>query len=145
MIRLRIVLDTNVLVSAGLKPLGPQAEIMNLVMAGEIELCISEPMLTEYREVFSRRKFAHISATRFANLLAFIESDATRFTPTRQLKISQHDSDNCFYECADAAEADYIVTGNLKHFTKPYKTTKIINTRQLLELLAGRFNHPMLS
>ena len=134
--RLRIVLDTNVLVSAGLIPLGPQAEVINLVMAGEIELCVSEPLLTEYREVFSRPKFAHISATRFANLLAFIESEATRFTPTQQLAISPHDSDNRFYECADAAEADYIVTGNLKHFTKPHKNTKIINTRQLLELLA---------
>ena len=133
---LRIVLDTNVLVSAGLIPLGPQAEVINLVMAGEIELCVSEPLLTEYREVFSRRKFAHISATRFANLLAFIESEATRFTPDRQLTLSTHDSDNRFYECADAAEADYIVTGNLKHFTKPHKNTKVVNTRELLELLA---------
>lgn len=55
--------------------------------------------------------------------------------PTETLTISEHSSDNRFYECADAAEADYIVTGNLKHFSKPYKTTKIINARQLLRLL----------
>jgi predicted nucleic acid-binding protein len=56
-------------------------------------------------------------------------------TPTQLLTISKHDSDNRFYECADAAAADYIVTGNTKHFTKPHKNTRIITGRQLLELL----------
>jgi len=37
-------------------------------------------------------------------------------TPTTRLEISKHDSDNRFYECADAARADYIVTGNARHF-----------------------------
>jgi predicted nucleic acid-binding protein len=53
------------------------------------------------------------------------------------LKISGHEEDNRIYECAVAAKADYIVTENTKHFKKPYKTTKIVNARQLLELLAG--------
>ena len=136
MIRLRILLDTNVLISAGLKPFGPQADVIDLVAGREIELCVSEALLKEYRDVFSRPKFARIPSTWVANLLAMIESEATKFTPIRQLTMSPHDSDNRFYECADAAEADYIVTGNLKHFTKPHKNTKIINTRQLLELLA---------
>ena len=62
---------------------------------------------------------------------------AIQVTPTQTLKISDHEEDNRFYECADAAGADYIVTSNTRHFNKPYKTTQIVNARQLLERLAG--------
>jgi predicted nucleic acid-binding protein len=58
--------------------------------------------------------------------------------PTTRLEISKHDSDNRFYECADAARADYIVTGNARHFTKSYKNTRIVNGRALLELMSAR-------
>ena len=58
-------------------------------------------------------------------------------TPNQTLKISDHEEDNRFYECADAAGADYIVTSNTRHFKKSYKTTQIVNARQLLERLAG--------
>ena len=93
-------------------------------------------LLKEYRDVFSRPKFAHVPSTWVETMLNMIESADTRFTPDRQRTLSAHDSDNRFYECADAAGADYIVTGNLKHFTKPHKNTKVVNTRELLELLA---------
>jgi len=110
--RLRIVIDTNVLISAAVKPLGSQALVINLVAFRAVELFVSEAVLDEYREVFSRPKFA-------------------------RLEISPHDSDNRFYECADAAKADYIVTGNSRHFTRPHKNTRIISGRGLLELMAG--------
>ncbi|MGC9950777.1 MAG: hypothetical protein ABSF64_30800 [Bryobacteraceae bacterium] len=66
-----------------------------------------------------------------------IESEATMVVPSNRLEISTHDSDNRFYECADAAQADYIVTGNTRHFTKSHKNTKIITGRGLLELVAA--------
>ena len=135
--RLRIVLDTNVLISAAVKPLGRQALVINLVAFRAVELFVSEAVLAEYREVFSRPKFARLPATDVATLLALIEAEATMVTPTTRLEISKHDSDNRFYECADAAQADYIVTGNTRHFTKPYKNTQIISGRELLELMAA--------
>jgi predicted nucleic acid-binding protein len=52
------------------------------------------------------------------------------------LAISEHESDNRFYECADAAEADFIVTGNRKHFVKAHKNTQILTGRELLQMLA---------
>jgi putative PIN family toxin of toxin-antitoxin system len=135
--RLRIVIDTNVLISAAVKPLGRQALVINLVAFRAVELFVSEAVLAEYREVFSRPKFARLPATDVATLLALIEAEATMVTPTTRLEISKHDSDNRFYECADAAQADYIVTGNTRHFTKPYKNTQIISGRELLELMAA--------
>ena len=142
MSRPRIVLDTNVVVSAALKPLGQQALVMNLVAFRAVELCISQEVTTEYREVFSRPKFAAIPPAEVEKLLAMIEAEATKVSPTQQLTISKHDSDNRFYECAGAAGADYIVTGNSKHFSKPHKNTRIITGRQLLELLKAMPEQP---
>lgn len=132
--RPRVVIDTNVVISAALKPAGRQAQVMELVAFRAVEMFVSEAVLAEYREVFSRPKFSHIDPQDVARLLAIIEAEATKVAPTEELIISKHPSDNRFYECADAAVADYIVTGNTKHFTKPYKTTKIITGRQLLEM-----------
>jgi len=58
--------------------------------------------------------------------------------PTRSLAISPHAADNRFYECAESASAHYLVTGNLKHFPKDHKNTKIITSRELLQLLAPK-------
>jgi putative PIN family toxin of toxin-antitoxin system len=134
MSRLRIVLDTNVLISAAIKPDGQQALVLNLVAFGAVELYISEAVLAEYREVFSRPKFSGLDLKAVSQLLDLIAQQATLVTPTERLAISPHDSDNRFYECADAAAADYIVTGNLKHFTRPYKNTRIVTGRGLLEM-----------
>jgi uncharacterized protein len=59
--RLRIVIDTNVLISAAVKPQGRQALVVNLVAFRAVELFVSEAVLIEYREVFSRPKFARLS------------------------------------------------------------------------------------
>jgi len=45
-------------------------------------------------------------------------------------------ADNMFVECADAARADYLVTGNLRHFPKFWKNTKIISSREFLTVIA---------
>lgn len=55
MSRLRVVLDTNVLISAALKPSGRQALVVELVAFRAVELCVSEAVLAEYREVFRRQ------------------------------------------------------------------------------------------
>jgi len=65
-----------------------------------------------------------------------IAGEATLVRPANRLSESPDESDNRFYECAAAAEADYIVTGNARHFNKPYRTTRIVTVRQFLTLLA---------
>ena len=55
--------------------------------------------------------------------------------PTEILKISGHESDNRFYECAEAAKADYLITGNTKDFGKDHKTTKIVTPRSFIDLI----------
>jgi putative PIN family toxin of toxin-antitoxin system len=135
--RWRIVIDTNVLISAALKPQRPPALVIHLVAFRAVELFVSEAVLAEYRDVFSRAKFAHIPPPEVAALLAMIKQEATLVTPTERLAISEHESDNRFYECATAAQADFIVTGNARHFPRPHGQTKIITARGLLELVAS--------
>jgi putative PIN family toxin of toxin-antitoxin system len=137
MSRPRIVIDTNVLISAAIQPGGPPAQVLELVATRVVEMCVSEEVLAEYSEVFSRAKFAALDPDRVASLLVAIAEEATLVTPANRLVESPDESDNRFYECAAAAGAEYIVTGNARHFTKPYRATKIVTARQLLALLAS--------
>jgi putative PIN family toxin of toxin-antitoxin system len=136
MSRPRIVIDTNVLISAAIQPGGLPARLLEFVAERAVELCISAEVLAEYSEVLGRPRFAGLDPRRVARLLAVIAGEATLVKPTNRLAESPDESDNRFYKCAAAAEADFIVTGNARHFNKSYRTTKIVTVRQLLTLLS---------
>ncbi len=51
---IRVVLDTNIIVSALLQPLGPPAQVFSLAITGSIQLCVSGEVYAEYEEVISR-------------------------------------------------------------------------------------------
>ena len=52
------------------------------------------------------------------------------------IEVTKDPDDNIFLECADAAGADYLVTGNQKHFPKFWKKTKVITPREFISLVA---------
>lgn len=54
---IRVVLDTNIIVSALLQPLGPPAQVFLLAIGGSIQLCLSGSVYAEYEEVISRPRF----------------------------------------------------------------------------------------
>jgi uncharacterized protein len=54
MIPLRLVIDTNILVSAALKPNGLQRTVLLLAITKPAALYVSEAILAEYREVLAR-------------------------------------------------------------------------------------------
>jgi predicted nucleic acid-binding protein len=45
--------------------------------------------------------------------------------------------DDIFLECARAARADYLATGNLKHFPVSWEETEVVTPRRLLDILTG--------
>lgn len=137
MSRPRIVIDTNLLISAAIRPTGQPARLLELVAYRAVEMFISEEVLAEYREVFSRPKFSHLSPQRVALLLTLIAREATVVKPTERLAVSQDEPDNRFYECAAAAQADYLITGNIRHFKTSLKGTRVVTVRQFLETTAG--------
>jgi putative PIN family toxin of toxin-antitoxin system len=53
----RVVIDTNVIVSALLQALGPSARVFSMVVGGLIQLCVSGAVFAEYEEVIRRPRF----------------------------------------------------------------------------------------
>jgi uncharacterized protein len=56
--------------------------------------------------------------------------------PIQTITASPDDQDNRILECAEAAEADYLITGNKRHFPETWNKTTVLNARQLLAKIA---------
>jgi uncharacterized protein len=117
-----------------LKPDGLERSVLNLALAERIQLYISTKIFTEYAQVLHRSKLK-INPDLADESLHIISAHATMVTPTRALSVSPDEDDNRFLECAEEAQADYLVTGNKRHFPKRWKSTQVINARELLELI----------
>ena len=135
MLPLRLVIDTNVVVSAALKPDGLQRTIFLLALTKPARLYVSEPILVEYRDVLSRPEL-QIRKGLQRQFLDLIRNRAYTVSLVRPLSVTTDPDDNIFVECADAARADYLVTGNPRHFPKFWKRTKVITSRDFIDIVA---------
>ena len=135
MIALRLVVDTNIIVSAALRPDGLQRTVLLLAITKPARLYVSAAILSEYRVVLSRREL-QIRKGLQQQLLQLIRRRTHWVTPARRLRVTTDPCDNIFLECADAARADYLVTGNTRHFPRFWKRTKVITSREFLSLVA---------
>jgi uncharacterized protein len=135
MLPLRLVIDTNVLVSAAIKPAGLQRTVFLIAISKPARLYVSHPIFEEYSEVLDRPELRIRKGLRL-QLLQLIKNHGHTVVPTRQLEVTTDPADNIFLECADAARADYLVTGNQKHFPRFWKKTKVVTPREFVSLAA---------
>lgn len=135
MIPLRLVVDTNIVVSAALKPDGLQRTVLILAITKPARLYISEAIMAEYREVLARPKM-NIRKGLQQQMLQLIRSHSYTVKAARPLQVTLDPDDNKFLECADAARADYLLTGNQRHFPKFWKKTKVITSREFISIVA---------
>jgi putative PIN family toxin of toxin-antitoxin system len=135
MIALRLVIDTNVVVSAALQPEGLQRTVVLLSMTKPARWYISEAILAEYAAVLARPEF-RIRRSLRQQFLQLIRNRTHLVVPSRLRQITADPADNMFIECADAARADLLVTGNQRHFPRFWKNTKIITSREFLGVIA---------
>lgn len=135
MIPLRLVIDTNIVVSAALKPDGLQRTVLLLAITKPARLYVSDSIVTEYREVLSRPELK-IRKGLQRQLLQLIRNRSYPVSPRRPLQVAKDPDDNKFIECAEAAGADYLLTGNQRHFPKFWKKTKVITSREFLSIVA---------
>jgi putative PIN family toxin of toxin-antitoxin system len=133
---IRIVLDTNIIVSALLQPLGPPAQVFVLAIGGSIQLCISGSVYAEYEEVIRRPRFRW-SEDIIAGALQAIRERGLWVRPTEAIRACSDPDDDIFLECAHAAQANYLVTGNLKHFPTSWSGTQIVTARRLLDIVSA--------
>jgi len=135
MLSLRLVVDTNIIVSAALKPEGLQRTVFLLAITKPAQFYISPSIVLEYHAVLSRPEL-RISRGLRQQYLQLIKNRARLIKPTRSLHITSDAEDNIFLECAEAARADYLITGNARHFPAFWKNTKIVSSREFITLMA---------
>ncbi len=110
-----VVLDTNILVSALINPEGVPATILSLLLNGKLTILYDNRILKEYAEVLSRRKFPFKESLIF-QLLDYIRQEGEFITAEPIENPFSSEDDKIFYEVAKTGNAEYIITGNKKHF-----------------------------
>lgn len=130
---MKVVLDTNVLVSGLLKPFGTPGEIVRMTSAGTLELCYDARIFSEYREVLLRPEFSfdedHVDA-----LLEQIKAAGHSVAGDPLKKRLPDPTDEAFLEAALAGKAERLITGNLKHFPADKREgVKVVSPSEFLE------------
>lgn len=126
----KIILDTNVIVSALISKGIPSQIIDELVLERKVIVCISDDVLEEYFDVLARPKFEKVNGFKAkANLvLSVLDDIAERFAPNISVNVIRDTDDNKFLELALASKAEYLITGNTTDFTIDKFGSTIITT-----------------
>lgn len=131
--KLRIVLDTNVLLSATIG--GNPSRILELFTDGKIIVLTSPEIILEVRIVLVRVLKNIEKAIRYVDIL---EQHAELVKPKEKFDAVKNDpADNKFLECAVAGKADYLVTGDKKQLLplKAFGGIPIISPKEFLDRL----------
>jgi uncharacterized protein len=128
----KIIIDTNVLVSALIQKNYPFQILKTVLSVSEIEICLSRELLNEYIEVLNRPKFSKYAdfTSNARVLIQLIEKIAVFYISTSTLNILDDEADNRLLELAEISEADFLITGNSNDFKiTSYKKTKIMSPK----------------
>jgi putative PIN family toxin of toxin-antitoxin system len=113
---MKIVLDTNIIVSGLLQSQGNPAQVLTLVLSGAIQVCHDERILAEYAEVLARPRFK-FDPKRVREVLNKIETDGLTVDASGESDLDLPDADDePFLAVALAASVDFLVTGNLADY-----------------------------
>lgn len=125
-LRPRVVLDTNILISALALVSESSDQIIDLARKAEIELFISKPILLEFKRVLME-KFRYSETEANERLSLIIKISTVVYPRERFSAINDDESDNRILECAYAAKANFIISGD-KHLKnlKEFKSIKIL-------------------
>lgn len=132
---MKIVLDTNVLVSGLLSPYGAPADIVGMVSSGILRLCYDARVMVEYQDVLARPKF-QFDQKKVKDLLVFAQQSG-EVVATSPLNARLPDvHDEIFLEVALAGRAIFLITGNIKHFPASSRHgVKVVTPQEFLDFL----------
>jgi putative PIN family toxin of toxin-antitoxin system len=130
---IRAVIDTNVLVSGLILRTGKEALILLAINQGLVRPCFSSEILDEYAAVLARPKFG-FPRDEITALISMLRSKGELFDLADAQAASPDPTDTKFLQCAIAAEADFIVTGNKRDFpAASYGPARVLKAGELLE------------
>lgn len=130
---MKIVLDTNMIVSGFLSPYQTPAAIVRMVSDLTLRLCYDSRIFSEYEEVLARHKFG-FESEKVDAFLEQVKVRGERIVAKPLLKPLPDQADQMFLEVALAGKAECLVTGNLKHFPKAFcQGMKVFSPSDFLE------------
>lgn len=135
---MRVILDTNILVAALISPSGPPAAILQAFLDERFTLVTCEPQLEEFRRVTRdpelRKRVKPAEAGTLVN-----ELRALALIPERLPKVerSSDPHDDFLLGLAEAASADYLVTGDKSGLLdlRKHRRTRIVTAQRFSKLL----------
>lgn len=128
-----VVVDTNIVISTLLGRSFPYFITRELILKKKINCVISKEILTEYKQVISYKKFANFPKFEIESkkLIYEVNSIAITINPGNRFNILQDQDDNKFLELAYASNANFLITGNTKHFPfGKFHDTEIISPQK---------------
>jgi uncharacterized protein len=138
---MKVVLDTNLLISAFITPNGEPAQVVKLLQAEDIYLLLSADVFAELARVIQYPKLRtlyHYTDEQVEVFLEGIRRIASWVEATETLAVVEADeSDNRFIELAVAGSARYIITGDKRHLLKVrrYQSIEIVSPTEFLALI----------
>lgn len=111
---IKVVLDTNILVSSFIHDDGKPKKIVDLIFYGKFLLCYNEQILEEYKDVLSRKRF-NFTRSEIGTVINMIRQVGFVVNPVPSDIDMPDEDDRIFYDTAHNSAA-WLITGNLKHF-----------------------------
>jgi len=125
---MRVVLDTNVLISA-IFWTGKPKDILNVVRKRKVVFVTSQVLLDSNKPFQLEEKDAERVVRHIKNLAEIIRV-------TNRVTVCKHEADNCVLECAFCGKADYIITGDKDLLgLKSFEGIKIIKAAGFLNII----------
>mgnify|MGYP006286558831 CR=1 FL=1 len=134
---LKIILDTNVLVSGLISFTSSPAQILDLIADDKIKVHLSNEILYEYKTVINRDKFKKYDNfyTYGRFVIVYLEQNGVFFEPRQNVDLIKDPDDNKFLELALEAKSDYLITGNTDDFRiKSFSITKIVSPKEFIDI-----------
>ena len=138
--KVKVVIDTNVLVSAVISKDSSPADVVRLAILGEIENYTSEDTLAEVERILNSEKvLQRIRREHKDDIIRIYRLISIKVSPKIRVNVIERDpSDNKFLEAALEAKADFIITGD-HHLLelREFRGVKILSPSDFLKLLKG--------
>ena len=117
---MRVVIDTNVIVSALINANGIPARILSSILNGNVNILYDNRIIFEYTDVLSRKEFG-FNAEIISDIMDYIKHEGEYINADQLKEKFVDETDKKFYEVYKSGKAQYLITGNIKHFPKEHK------------------------
>ena len=129
---MKVILDTNVLISGLLNPYGAPGIIIGLLLNNKITVCYDSRILYEYEKVLSYPKFSFDKGD-IESLIEFIKEEGLSTVAEPSGIILKDTNDIPFIEVGLASRAAYLIAGNKKHYPNKVIDLPVVTPSQFIQ------------